>query len=137
MRSNVTGPVRLEIKTYSPQKTGILFQAGSEYIIKTTTKNDYTVFEFNLTNGENNEIKIKGANNIMEIKGLENLNLSVLKIADASRLTNVELPGNERMRELVVGQNKYLRILDVSKSKALGSNYPNGQVNTNRMIDLS
>lgn len=137
MRSNITGPVRLELKTYSPQKTGILFQAGSEYVIKTTTKNDSTVYEFNLTNGENNEIKIKGANNIMEIKGLDSLNLSVLKIADATRLTNVELPKNERMRELVIGSNKYLRILDVSESKSLGSNYPNGQVNTNRMINLS
>lgn len=137
MRSNISGPVRLELKTYSPQKTGILFQAGSEYVIKTTTKNDATIYEFDLTNGENNEIKIKGANNIMEIKGLDTLNLSVLKIADATRLTNVELPKNQRMRELVVGENKYLRILDVSESKALGSNYPNGQVNTNRMIDLS
>lgn len=137
MRSNTTGRIALEIKTYSPQKTGILFQAGSEYVIKTTTKNNSTVFEFDLTNGENNEIKIKGANNLMEIKGLDLLNLSVLKIADATRLTNVELPGNERMRELVIGDNKYLRILDVSNSKSLGSNYPNGQENSNKMINLS
>lgn len=137
MRSNTTGPVTVQIKTYSPQKTSILFQAGSEPVVMTTNKHDVTNFTFNLTNNMDNEIKIKGAKNIMEIKGLDNLNLSVLKLVGAERLTNVELSDNEMIRELVIGPNKFLRTLDVSNCRMLGENFPNGNVNQNKILDLS
>ena len=136
MRTNKTGELTLKIKTYSPQKTIVQFTA-TQPVVLTTDKNKETIFKCNVTNGKDNELKIKGANNLMSIEGLDKLNISELKIGGAERLTNVEIPNSNLLTELELGDNKYLRVLDVSNCKKLGQDNESGRPNNNKTLKLN
>lgn len=136
MRTNRTGELTLKIKTYSPQKTIVQFSA-TQPVVLTTDKNKETVFKCNVTNGKDNELKIKGANNLMYIEGLDKLNISELKIGGAERLTNVEIPNSNLLTELELGENKYLRVLDVSNCRKLGQDNESGRPNNNKTLKLN
>lgn len=135
MRTNKTGELTLKIKTYSPQKTVVQFTA-TDAVVLTTNKNQESIFTCNVTNGKDNELKIKGANNLMTIEGLEQLNVSELKIGGAERLTNVELPNSNLITELELGDNKYLRTLDLSNCTMLGKDNASGRPNNNKTLKL-
>ena len=137
LRTNVTGEKTIRIKTYSPQKTTIQFQAGSEPVVLTTNKDEFTDFVFNFTNGKDNELKIKGAKNLMVVEGIGDLEISAIDMVNAVNLTNIEIPRNSSLREIAIGENHKLRTIDVSYSLNLGSNYANGTVNQNKILDLS
>ncbi|MGU8523343.1 CotH kinase family protein [Clostridium perfringens] len=135
MRTNKTGELTLKIRTYSPQKTIVQFTA-TDAVVLTTDKNKETIFTCNVTNGKDNELKIKGANNLMTIEGLEELNVSELKIGGAEKLTNVELPNSNLITELELGNNKYLRTLDLSNCRMLGKDNASGRPNNNKTLKL-
>lgn len=138
LRSNVlveNGLIR--IKTYSPQKIKIQFQDGAAPLKLRCNRDGWTDFVTNISNIENNNTTIFGVDNIMEIEGLKDLNISFLDIKNATKLNTLNLyneetrKGNERLTSLVMGNNKYLRTLDLRGCKALGTD-PKAQ-----MIDIA
>ena len=137
MRTNKAGNLEIKIKTYSPQKTQISFSDGTPPVIKTTNKNNETTFSCYVSNDKDNNIKIKGAGNLMSISGIEELDVSILKVGNAKKLTNINLAGNQIITELELGENEYLRELDLSGCTNLGKDNDNGEINDNKTLNLS
>lgn len=139
LRSNIKGYLTIRIKTYSPQKTKILFSNSSSFVIKTTNKFNFVDLVSNeeVTNDNHNEIVINGASNIMEIEGLDALNMSTLLIGTARKLTNLNIKGNVMLTELALANNTYLQELNCSGCTSLGLDNVNGTPNNNKTLDLS
>lgn len=111
----------IRIKTYSPQKIKIQFQDGAEPLKLRCDRNGWTEFTTNISNIENNNTTIFGADNIMEIEGLKELNISFLDIQNARKLTKLDVAGNKRLTSIVMNNNRYLRTLDISGCTGMGT----------------
>lgn len=111
----------IRIKTYSPQKIKIQFQDGAEPLKLRCDRKGWTTFKTNISNIENNNTTIFGADNIMEIEGLKELNISFLDIQNARKLTKLDVAGNKRLTSIVMNNNRYLRTLDIQGCTGMGT----------------
>lgn len=143
LRSNVlvqNGLIR--IKTYSPQKIKIQFQDGAEFVKLRCDRNGWTEFKVNISNIENNNTTIYGADNIMDIEGIKNLNISFLDIQNAKKLSKLDLEGNNRLTSIIMNNNKFLRTINLKNCTGMGTDDKVQRINVAgcdniRSVDIS
>lgn len=111
----------IKIKTYSPQKIKIQYQDGAEPVKLRCNRNDWTIFNVNISNVENNNTTIYGADNIMEIEGIKEMDISFIDIQNARKLIKLDVQGNTRLSSIIMNNNKYLRQLNLKGCKGMGT----------------
>ena len=132
IRSNVTGEVSLNIKTYSPQYVEISFSDSATGTVKKwCDKDKWYTFTNTITNAVDNNITIRGITNVMYIEGLEYLNVSSMIMGQAKKLCKIDIHGSKRIQRLELGNNEMLQELNCKNCTNLGfdDNY--------KVIDLS
>ena len=132
IRSNVTGEVSLNVKTYSPQYVEISFSDSATGTVKKwCDKDKWYTFTNTITNAVDNNITIRGITNVMYIEGLENLNVSSMIMGQAKKLCKIDIHGSKRIQRLELGNNEMLQELNCKNCTNLGfdDNY--------KVIDLS
>ena len=132
IRSNVTGEVSLQVKTYSPQYVEISFSDSATGTVKKwCDKDKWYTFTNTITNAVDNNITIRGITNVMYIEGLEYLNVSSMIMGQAKKLCKIDIHGSKRIQRLELGNNEMLQELNCKNCTNLGfdDNY--------KVIDLS
>ena len=124
----------LGISVYSPQYVTI--SLGTDCTI-TSYVDENSKYEYNGTvyNGvlfklpfkaDNKDWTISGSANIRELSHMQGLHLTLCKIGQARKLTNLQITNSTRLQELSVAGNTYLRKIDLS-----------GDVSVNHSLDLT
>ena len=137
IRSNVTGEVKLKVKTYSPQWVEISFSDSSTGTVrKWCDKDKWYEFTNNITNAVDNNITIRGITNVMYLQGLENLNVSSLLMSNAKGLCEIDIHGSKRIQRLELGNNVMLQKLNCKDCVNLGYDDNYKIINLEKSINL-
>ena len=117
----------LGVQVYSPQY--ITVSAGTDYTVTAYVDQNSKYSLNGITyegvllklhfEGDNKDWTLRGAGNIKELTHIQNLHLTVCKIGEATKLTNLQIINSERLNELSLSNNTYLRKLDLEGNKAL------------------
>lgn len=137
LRSNVTGPVSLRLKTYSPQWVLISFSDSStDKVKKYVDKDMWYEFEAYLNNGRDNNISIYGADNIMYIDGIKDLNTSFINIGQAQKMVELDCSNSTYIQQISLGDNTYLQTVKCSNCKNLGAKDEDKILDLEKCINL-
>lgn len=121
LRSNITGPVTLRLKTYSPQWILISFSdSATDKVKKYVDKDLWYEFDADLKNGRDNNISIYGADNIMYIDGIQDLNASFINVGQARKLVELDCSNSSYIQQISLGDNAYLQSVKCPNCKNLG-----------------
>lgn len=126
LRINPTAPATLVFKTYNPiyiyvivgtlTGNGTEMSADAEYHFFCSPQSEYepgkegVKITIPVTSGDK-EVSIFGADAIKEIEGIKDLNCKLINVANANKLTTLQLIGLKNLTSLVLGNNEYLRTL--------------------------
>lgn len=132
LRMNKTGLVEFNVTSYIPLYFSVKWSnaTGGIQTIKVDRGKSYK-FSYTSTTSTDQEVIIYHAQHIKRIDNLSNLNPSSCLLANATKLTEVEIH-SDLLYNVNVSENKFLRKLDLSGCKALGT-----VVATGSTIDLS
>lgn len=125
--NSTSSPVGIHV--YSPQYIRIAVDSAKQAdIIAYADPNDtytYNNVEYKgtlftiPTTGTDKNIVIYGAGNIRAINHTDDLNLTKFQISKAIKLTDINLSGANSLTELILGNNSYMRNIDISGTTAL------------------
>lgn len=125
--NSTSSPIGIHV--YSPQYIRIAVDSAKQAdIIAYADPNDtytYNNVEYKgtlftiPTTGTDKNIVIYGAGNIRTINHTDDLNLTKFQISKAIKLTDINLSGANSLTELVLGNNSYMRNIDISGTTAL------------------
>ena len=72
-------------------------------------------------NANNKDVRITGSGNIKAINHMNNLNISLIQLENASKLTDITITNSNNLKTLVVGNNPYLRNINIAGSRGVGT----------------
>ena len=121
MRMNRTGEVSFDVTSYIPLYFSVKWSnaVGGTQTIK-VERNKPATFTFNSTTSTDQEVIIYHSKHVKRLDNLSNLNLSSCLLANADKLTEVEIH-SPLLYNINVTENKFLRKLDLSGCSALGT----------------
>lgn len=153
LRSNTSGSVEIRgssnysllgISVYTSQYIKIVVgSTQATYTMLVTPKDSYEIdgdpyqgaLFYIPTTGSDKEILIYGAGNIKTINHMKDLKLSKCDIAPAKKLTTIDVNGANTLKELILGGNKYIQVLDISGTTSLSKSIDvSGCTNLYRLI---
>ena len=121
MRMNKTGQVSFDVTSYIPLYFSVKWsnaQGGTQTI--KVERNKPATFTFNSTTATDQEVIVYHSPHVKKLENLSNLNLSSCLLANANKLTEVEIH-SPLLYNINVTENKFLRKLDLSGCSALGT----------------
>lgn len=121
MRMNKTGQVSFDVTSYIPLYFSVKWsnaQGGTQTI--RVDRNKPATFTFNSTTSTDQEVIVYHSKHVKRLDNLSNLNLSSCLLANATKLTEVEIH-SPLLYNINVTENKFLRKLDLSGCTALGT----------------
>lgn len=131
LRTHVLGPVKLKLKSYSPQWFTIKYSSSATERIYVSRDRDYD-FNVTITNDTENDFTIYGADNLMYLKGMDQLFVSHINIAGATKLIEIDCSDSPNIKGIAIGSdNKYLQRVMASNCRQLGLEI------ANKAIDLT
>ena len=121
MRMNKTGQVSFSVTSYIPLYFSVKWSnaTGGTQTIR-VERNKPATFTFNSTTSTDQEVIVYHSKHIKRLDDLSNLNLSSCLLANANKLTEVEIH-SPLLYNINVTENKFLRKLDLSGCSALGT----------------
>ena len=121
LRMNKTGQVSFDVTSYIPLYFSVKWSnaQGGIQTIK-VERNKPATFSFNSTTSTDQEVIIYHSPHIKRLDNLSNLNLSSCILANANKLTEVEIH-SPLLYNINVTENKFLRKLDLSGCTSLGT----------------
>lgn len=129
LRTHVLGPVKLKLKSYSPQWFTIKYSSSSTERVYVNRDRDYE-FNVEITNDTENDFTIYGADNLMYLKGMDQLFISHMNIAGAEKLVEVDCNNSPNIKGISIGShNKYLQRVIAHDCKQLGLEIENKAIN--------
>lgn len=146
--NNVSTPVSIGIKTYSPQY--VFIDVGSGYDCKlraycspdaryedpiTHETKEGTLFTIPLVAG-NKEVFIYGAGNIKEIVNFGGLKANSLVLNNAKKLISLDVSYSSKLLALSLASNTYLQNLDCRGSVRLGTDASGAQLDLSNCENL-
>ena len=127
IRSGIIGEAYIDVQTYSPMYLTIKWRniddGSGEQTLK-VGRNQVVRFQASKENqpqSKDQEIMIYGADQIKSLGRLDGLMPRHLYLSNATRLTNVECPGNTDLLSIDITNCKYLQRLDLSGCNKLGT----------------
>ena len=121
MRMNKTGQVSFDVTSYIPLYFSVKWsnaQGGTQTI--RVERNKPATFSFTSTTSTDQEVIVYHSPHVKKLENLSNLNLSSCLLANANKLTEVEIH-SPLLYNINVTENKFLRKLDLSGCSALGT----------------
>lgn len=121
MRMNKTGEVSFDVTSYIPLYFSVKWsnaQGGTQTI--KVERNKPVTFKYNSTTSTDQEVIVYHSHYVKRLDNLSNLNLSSCQLANASKLTEVEIH-SPLLYNINVTENKFLRKLDLNGCTALGT----------------
>ena len=121
MRMNKTGEVSFDVTSYIPLYFSVKWsnaQGGTQTI--KVERNKPATFSFISTTSTDQEVIVYHSPHVKKLDNLTNLNLSSCILANATKLTEVEIH-SPLLYNINVTENKFLRKLDLSGCSALGT----------------
>ena len=121
MRMNKTGQVSFDVTSYIPLYFSVKWsnaQGGTQTI--RVERNKPATFIFNSTTSTDQEVIVYHSPHVKKLDNLTNLNLSSCILANATKLTEVEIH-SPLLYNINVTENKFLRRLDLNGCSALGT----------------
>lgn len=121
IRMNKSGPVSFSVTTYIPLYFSVKWSnaTGGTQTIK-MKRGETKEFSYNSTTSTDQEVIIYHAQYIKDLNNLSNLNPSSCILANALKLTNVEIH-SPLLYNINVTNNKYLRNINLRNCTALGT----------------
>ncbi len=121
IRMNKSGPVSFSVTTYIPLYFSVKWSnaTGGTQTIK-MKRGETKEFSYNSTTSTDQEVIIYHAQYIKDLSNLSNLNPSSCILANALKLTNVEIH-SPLLYNINVTNNKYLRNINLRNCTALGT----------------
>ena len=121
IRMNKSGPVSFSVTTYIPLYFSVKWSnaTGGTQTIK-MKRGETKEFSYNSTTSTDQEVIIYHAQYIKDLSNLSNLNPSSCILANALKLTNVEIH-SPLLYNVNVTNNKYLRNINLRNCTALGT----------------
>lgn len=121
IRMNKSGPVSFSVTTYIPLYFSVKWSnaTGGTQTIK-MKRGETKEFSYNSTTSTDQEVIIYHAQYIKDLNNLSNLNPSSCILANALKLTNVEIHSS-KLYNINVTNNKYLRNINLRNCTALGT----------------
>lgn len=121
IRMNKSGPVSFSVTTYIPLYFSVKWSnaTGGTQTIK-MKRGETKEFSYNSTTSTDQEVIIYHAQYIKDLNNLSNLNPSSCILANALKLTNVEIH-SPLLYNVNVTNNKYLRNINLRNCTALGT----------------
>ena len=121
IRMNKSGPVSFSVTTYIPLYFSVKWSnaTGGTQTIK-MKRGETKEFSYNSTTATDQEVIIYHAQYIKDLNNLSNLNPSSCILANALKLTNVEIH-SPLLYNVNVTNNKYLRNINLRNCTALGT----------------
>ena len=121
IRMNKSGPVSFSVTTYIPLYFSVKWSnaTGGTQTIK-MKRGETKEFSYNSTTATDQEVIIYHAQYIKDLNNLSNLNPSSCILANALKLTNVEIH-SPLLYNINVTNNKYLRNINLRNCTALGT----------------
>lgn len=121
IRMNKSGPVSFSVTTYIPLYFSVKWSnaTGGTQTIK-IKRGETKEFSYNSTTSTDQEVIIYHAQYIKDLNNLSNLNPSSCILANALKLTNVEIH-SPLLYNVNVTNNKYLRNINLRNCTALGT----------------
>lgn len=130
LRTHVLGHVKLKLKSYSPQWFTIKYSSSATERVYVSRDRDYD-FNVEITNDTENDFTIYGADNLMYLKGMDQLFVSHINVAGATKLIEIDCSNSPNIKGIAIGSdNKYLQRIMAYNCKQLGLEI------ANRAIDL-
>lgn len=121
IRMNKTGYVEFSVTPYIPLYFSVKWSNATDGIQTFKLKRGETkTFYYNSTTSTDQEVIIYHAQYIKKIDNLSNLNPSSCILANATKLTNVEIHSS-KLYNINVTNNKFLRRLDLRNCEMLGT----------------
>ena len=128
IRMNKTGYVEFSVTPYIPLYFSVKWSNADGGIQTFKLKRGETkTFYYTSTTATDQEVIIYHAQYIKELEGLSNLRPSSCILANATKLNNVEIH-SDKLYNVNVSNNKYLRRLDLSGCSTLGTVTATGSV---------
>ena len=121
MRMNKTGQVSFDVTSYIPLYFSVKWsnaQGGTQTI--RVERNKPATFTFNSTTSTDQEVIVYHSKHVKKLENLSNLNLSSCLLANANKLTEVEIL-SPLLYYINVTENKFLRKFDLNGCTALGT----------------
>ena len=121
MRMNKTGEVSFDVTSYIPLYFSVKWsnaQGGTQTI--KVERNKPATFSFMSTTSTDQEVIVYHSPHVKKLDNLTNLNLSSCILANATKLTEVEIH-SPLLYNINVTENKFLRKLDLSGCSSLGT----------------
>lgn len=129
LRTHVLGPVNLKLKSYSPQWFTIKYSSSATERIYVSRDRDYD-FNVTIANDTENDFTIYGSDNLMYLKGMEQLFVSHINIAGATKLTEINCSESPNIKGIAIGSdNKYLQRVIANDCPILGVEIENRSIN--------
>lgn len=121
MRMNKTGEVSFDVTSYIPLYFSVKWSnaAGGIQTIR-VDRNKPARFSFNSTTSTDQEVIVYHSTHVKKLENLSNLNLSSCILANATKLTEVEIH-SPLLYNINVTENKFLRKLDLNGCSSLGT----------------
>lgn len=123
IRANKLGPVHLDIEMYQPMYVSVKFRDEANnagMVTKRVGKGEKVRFEYVLPTETDQEILVYCGKNIKSLGDLSNLQPSTMLIANANRLTSIEVH-SPNLINTDLSECKMLQRIDISNCTALGT----------------